>query len=115
MGVSAASVNQTERPSLARQVLPVSDLDSGIVGWESQDDPAMPMNFPESKKWLLLFLLSSINFISPSMFAPAITFMDITFDNTSSVLSSLVVTIFVLGYAVGPVLLAVSLLLIIIV
>jgi hypothetical protein len=52
--------------------LPLSDLDNGIVGWESQADEAMPLNFPEAKKWLLISLLSSITFLSPlasSMFA----------------------------------------------
>lgn len=85
------------------------DLDNGIVGWESQDDPAMPLNFPESRKWFLIALLASITFISPlasSMFAPAVSFMDTTFHNSSLLLSSLSVSIFVLGYVIGPLILA---------
>ncbi|KUJ10234.1 MFS multidrug transporter-like protein [Mollisia scopiformis] len=98
-----------KKARLAPAPLPLSDLDNGIVGWESQDDPDMPLNFPESRKWFLIALLASITFISPlasSMFAPAVSFMDITFHNSSPLLSSLSVSIFVLGYVVGPLILA---------
>jgi multidrug resistance protein len=79
------------------------------VGWESQDDPEMPLNFPQVRKWFLISLLASITFISPlasSMFAPAVSFMDEEFHNSSVLLSSLTVSIFVLGYVVGPLILA---------
>ena len=101
------SRNKKARLEPAR--LLTSDLDNGIVGWESQDDPEMPLNFPESRKWFLISLLSSITFISPlasSMFAPAVSFMDTDFHNTSLILSSLTVSIFVCGYVIGPMILA---------
>ena len=69
----------------------------------------MPLNFPQSRKWLLLGLLSSITFISPlasSLFAPGISFMDQDFHNTNTIISALTVSIFVLGYAVGPLVLS---------
>jgi MFS family permease len=69
----------------------------------------MPLNFPESKKWLLVGLLAGITFISPlasSMFAPGVTFADEDFGNDSLILSSLTVSIFVLGYVIGPLILA---------
>jgi multidrug resistance protein len=69
----------------------------------------MPLNFADSRKWLLLGLISSITFISPlasSMFAPGVSFMDETFHNTSLLLSSLSVSIYVLGYVIGPLILA---------
>jgi multidrug resistance protein len=40
------------------------------------------------------------------MFAPGISFMNEEFDNKSTLLSSFVVSVFVLGYAVGPLLLS---------
>lgn len=40
------------------------------------------------------------------MFAPAVLFMSEEFHNTSDILSSLTVSIFVLGYVVGPLVLA---------
>jgi multidrug resistance protein len=110
--ISRIATNLTSRskkPRLPPSPLPESDLDNGIVGWESQDDPEMPLNFADSRKWLLLGLISSITFISPlasSMFAPGVSFMDETFHNTSLLLSSLSVSIYVLGYVIGPLILA---------
>lgn len=89
--------------------MPLSDLDNGIVGWDSQEDPKNPLNFPQARKWLLLGLVSAITFISPfasSMFAPAVSYMNEEFHNTSAILSTLTVTIYVLGYVCGPMLLA---------
>ncbi|TVY90092.1 MFS transporter [Lachnellula willkommii] len=110
--ISRIATNLTSRSKKERIApipLPTSDLEKGIVGWEGQDDPEMPLNFVESRKWLLISLLASITFISPlasSMFAPGVSFMDETFHNTSTILSSLTVSIFVLGYVIGPLILA---------
>lgn len=106
---SRLSRKKPNREALVPDVIPVSDLDNGIVGWESQDDPEMPLNFPESRKWMLLALLASITFVSPlasSMFAPGVTFMNETYHNTSTVLSAFVVSVYLLGYTFGPLLLA---------
>jgi multidrug resistance protein len=107
--VSKFSTKSKKTGQLERQKLKITDLDNGIVGWESQDDPEMPLNFPPKTKWMLLGLLSAITFISPlasSMFAPGVSFMDKEFDNSSLLLSALTVSIFVLGYVVGPLILA---------
>ena len=80
--------------------LPQIDLDEGIVGWDGQDDPAMPMNFSRGRKWGLLGQVAAITFLSPlasSIFAPGVSFMDKDFHNTSTMLSSFVVSVFVLG------------------
>ena len=100
---------RNKKARLEAAKLPLSDLGNDIVGWESQDDPEMPLNFPDSRKWLLLALVSSITFISPlasSMFAPAASFMSEDFHNTSTILATLAVSIFVLGYVIGPLILA---------
>ncbi|UKZ51074.1 hypothetical protein TrVGV298_004829 [Trichoderma virens] len=60
-------------------IILTSDLDKDIVGWESEDDPAMPLNFKNSQKWLIVCLLSMITFMSPfasSILAPAIIFIE---------------------------------------
>ncbi|PBP24130.1 MFS multidrug transporter-like protein [Diplocarpon rosae] len=103
------SRSRSRNARLAPTPLPVSNLDMDVVGWESQDDPEMPLNFSEKRKWTLIGLLGSITFISPlasSMFAPGVSFMNEEFHNTSLILSSLTVSIFVLGYVVGPMILA---------
>ncbi|OBT45420.1 hypothetical protein VE00_04573 [Pseudogymnoascus sp. WSF 3629] len=99
----------TTKEKLPPSLIPEQNLDEGVVGWEGQDDPNMPLNFPDGKKFLLLFLISAITFISPlasSMFAPGVSFMNKEFHNTSTILSAFCVSVFVLGYAVGPLLLS---------
>jgi MFS family permease len=81
------------------------DLSNGIVGWEAQDDPEMPLNFAKTRKWLLLSLIACITFMSPfasTIFALGVPEMDRDFHNTSTILSSLTISVFVLGFAVGP-------------
>jgi len=105
----ASKLSSKSKKDRIEEKIPVSDFENGIVGWESQDDPEMPLNFAQNRKWFLLFLLASITFISPlasSMFAPAVEFMDKTFNNTSTILSALTVSIYVLGYVIGPIFLA---------
>ncbi|EFX03664.1 major facilitator superfamily transporter multidrug resistance [Grosmannia clavigera kw1407] len=75
----------------------------------SADDPALPLNFPSHKKWLIIFLLASMTFMTPfasSILAPSIGFMDSEFGNDSLTMGSLAVSIYLLGYAVGPLFLA---------
>jgi hypothetical protein len=62
-------------------------------------------NFTERRKWLVLGFVSGVSFLSPlcsSVVAPGITFMDAEFHNTSSILSTFTVSIFLLGFAVRP-------------
>lgn len=69
----------------------------------------MPLNFKPGRKWLLIGLLATMEFITPlasSMFAPALGYMDIDLHNNSGVLSPMVVTIFVFGFVPGPLFLA---------
>lgn len=81
------------------------DLDSGVVGWESQDDPNMPLNFTRARKWLIVSLLSCITFMTPfasSILAPAISALRDDYGVSSLTKASVPVSIFLLGYAVGP-------------
>ncbi|KAH8810837.1 putative MFS multidrug transporter [Xylogone sp. PMI_703] len=90
-------------------VHPLTDLDKGIIGWDSQDDPANPLNFPSSKKWGLLMLMTAMTFVSPlasSMFAPAVSFMGEEFHVTTETLLSFAVTVYLLGWVCGPLFLA---------
>ncbi|RDW72714.1 MFS transporter [Aspergillus mulundensis] len=93
----------------SRQVFPETDLDAGIVAWDSQDDPANPMNFTQSRKWTLLGLVSAVTVISPlasSMFSPALEDLASDMDITNDTLLSFTVSIYLLGYTFGPMLLA---------
>ena len=75
----------------------------------SADDPENPMNWKPGKKWAALILISIITFITPlasSMFAPGIEFVENDLDFHSTVTGGLVVSIYILGYAVAPLVIA---------
>jgi MFS family permease len=89
--------------------IPTSDLDNGIVGWDSQDDPAMPLNFPRRVKWLIVGLLSVITLLTPfasSILAPGIGALDRDFGNDNTTVGAMTVSIYLLGYVIGPLFLA---------
>ena len=95
----------TEAKNLPKKALfPETDLDRGIVGWEGQDDPANPQNFPSARKWGLLVLMNSISVTSAlasSIFAPPASFMAAEFGESNRSLIAFSVTIFLLGYTVS--------------
>ncbi len=98
-----------ERERIPFAPLPLSNLDEGIVGWESQDDPAMPLNFTQRKKWLIIGLLSAITLLTPfasSILAPGISSLNHEFGNTNSIVGTMTVSVYLLGYVIGPLFLA---------
>ncbi|EED19643.1 bicyclomycin resistance protein, putative [Talaromyces stipitatus ATCC 10500] len=81
------------------------EQDPNIVGWDSEDDPANPMNWTLLKKWTNVGLISAITFIVPlasSMFAPGVAQVSSDFNETNPLLQALVVSIYVIGLAIGP-------------
>lgn len=94
----------TKKDDLPAEVYPLTDLDKGLVGWDAQDDPENPRNFPHKRKLFILFLVSAITFLSPlasSIFAPGIPFVNADFNNTSQMLGSFAVSVYILGFAVS--------------
>ncbi|KAB8301523.1 hypothetical protein EYC80_003372 [Monilinia laxa] len=92
-----------------KEVFPEMDLEKDLVGWAGQDDPAHPRNLPNKKKWLMLASVSLITFLSPlssSIVAPGITLMNKEFGNTSDILDTFVVSMFIFGFAAGPLILS---------
>jgi hypothetical protein len=97
--VSSEEPTPTNKPTR----FPETDLPRGIVGWDGQDDPDNPQNFPEGRKLALLGLISAFTLISPlasSMFAPAVGFMAADFRETNETLLSFTVSVFLIGYTV---------------
>lgn len=85
------------------------DLDAGIVGWEGQDDPANPLNFSPKRKNVLVGLLAAITLLSPftsSILSPGIVPMMADLGITNEIAGSMAVSVYVLGYVVGPLFLA---------
>ncbi|PYH88249.1 MFS general substrate transporter [Aspergillus ellipticus CBS 707.79] len=86
-------------------VYPLMDLDNDIVGWESDEDPSNPRNYAIARKWFLIMLISLITFVSPfasSSFAPGVSYAEEDFHVTSTILGTLSVTAYLLGYVAGP-------------
>ncbi|KAI0132698.1 major facilitator superfamily domain-containing protein [Xylariales sp. AK1849] len=105
----ASRTSKKSKKELPPAVLPLSDLEKNIVGWESQDDPNMPLNFTQGKKYLIVWLLSFMTLMAPlssSIIAPAISIYSAEFGNTDATLAAMPVSIFLLGFAVGPLFLA---------
>ncbi|ROT41488.1 MFS general substrate transporter [Sodiomyces alkalinus F11] len=84
---------------------PLMDLERNVVGWESETDPLNPRNWSNWKKTYLMILMGIISTLSPlasSLVAPAIPLTLEELNETSLVLGSFMVTIYILGFAVGP-------------
>lgn len=78
--------------------------DPNLVTWEGPHDPENPKNWKIGRKWAAVLVVSSFTFISPvssSMVAPALTSISSDLHIESSIEQSLVLSIFVLAYAIG--------------
>jgi MFS family permease len=79
--------------------------DPTVVDWDNADDPLNPKNWSMKRKWAATFVVSAFTFISPvssSMVAPALSKVAAEFDISNETEIALVLSIFVLAYAIGP-------------
>ncbi|EON60865.1 hypothetical protein W97_00075 [Coniosporium apollinis CBS 100218] len=94
------------RPSvLVRSLSAKSVEDPNLVTWSGPHDPANPLNWSYSRKWVATVLVSCFTFISPvssTMVAPALPELARQFNVSSSVEQMFLMSIFLLAYAVGP-------------
>lgn len=84
-------------------------VDPNIVWWESDDDPESPYNWPAWKKYVNCGLISFLTFVTPlasSIFAPGIPQLMKDFGSSSNMLAAFVVSVYVLGFAFGPLIFA---------
>ena len=80
-------------------------IDPNIVDWDGDDDPEKPLNWPNSTKWRNIFTISALTLLTPfgsTMFAPAVPNTMRTLHSDNVDLASFVVSVYVLGYAFGP-------------
>ncbi|XP_014558121.1 hypothetical protein COCVIDRAFT_95245 [Bipolaris victoriae FI3] len=80
-----------------------------IVTWDSPSDPSNPLNWSNRQKWTTTILVSLFTFISPfssTMVTPALPAIGQDFNIEEGFQRQLVMTIFLLGYAQGPFVLA---------
>ncbi|KAH9909069.1 putative MFS transporter [Xylariomycetidae sp. FL2044] len=87
--------------------LPIAD--PNIVDWDGPDDPTNPLNWSPSKKQIHIAIVSlfSLNAnLASTMFAPGAAQLASEFGITSSIVQALTVSLYVLGFAIGPLVLA---------
>ncbi|CCF42611.1 major facilitator superfamily transporter [Colletotrichum higginsianum] len=86
-----------------------TEQDPNIVYWDGPDDPENPQNWTMKMKWFNVAAISMLTFVTPlgsSMFAPGIPKIMVEFGETSSTVATFVVSIYVLGFAFGPLIIA---------
>ncbi|KAF8800056.1 MFS polyamine transporter [Phlegmacium glaucopus] len=82
-----------------------SESDILWVDWDGPEDPLNPKNWPYRQKWAATIVVSSFTFISPvssSMIAPAAAQVATDFGITNNVVIAMTTSVFILGYAIGP-------------
>lgn len=81
------------------------EKDSNLVTWGGPDDPANPKNWTKRKRWLATITVSLFTFISPvssSMVAPALSQVQRDLHMSSTFEANLALSVFILGFALGP-------------
>ncbi|KAK0707646.1 general substrate transporter [Lasiosphaeris hirsuta] len=81
------------------------DRDPNVVSWDGPTDPHNPMNWTDRKKWLNILVLSIMTLVTPlgsSMFAPGIPKILVEFNETSKITATFLLSIYILGFAFGP-------------
>ena len=108
MGVSGERDLEAGDTTLEKKKSSRSIKDPNLVTWNGPGDAENPLNWTMRKKWAATVVVSSFTFISPvssSMVAPAISSISREFGITNEVEQQLLLSVFVLAYAVGPLIL----------
>ncbi|KAK5114781.1 hypothetical protein LTR85_010094 [Meristemomyces frigidus] len=86
-----------------------SESDVHVVSWDGPDDPANPFNWPLQRRvinGLLISLLALVTPLASSFFAPGVPQLMEEFGRDSDLLAGFVVSVYVLGFAFGPLIMA---------
>ncbi|KAL2372877.1 hypothetical protein RJ035_004051 [Blastomyces gilchristii] len=84
-------------------------MDSNKVDWDGPDDPMNPYNWPTTKKVGIVVGIALITFLTPlgsSIFAPGTAEVMTEFKTNNLELASFVMSVYLLGYAFGPLIIA---------
>ncbi|KAI0434030.1 putative bicyclomycin resistance protein [Xylaria sp. FL1042] len=85
-----------------------NDQEANVLSWD-EDDPEHPYQWPAWRTRLNLTLISCMTFLTPlasSIFAPGVPQLVKEFHSTNLEIASFVVSVYVLGFAAGPLVLA---------
>ncbi|KAK5941671.1 hypothetical protein PMZ80_005621 [Knufia obscura] len=100
---SSHTQTETEKPSTA------TNEDSNVVFWDGPNDPENPMNWSPKLKVINVVIVSTWTLLTPlasSMVAPGTLDILTDFNSTNITLGSFIVSIYILGYAIGPLFIA---------
>ncbi|OCL05615.1 MFS general substrate transporter [Glonium stellatum] len=96
-------------PKVESQKIDSDGRELNIVSWEGDDDPANPRNWPATVKWGNITIVSLVTIVTPlasSMFAPAVPQVMAQFHSNNEELASFVISVYVIGFALGPLVVA---------
>lgn len=108
--LSARSISTRTRTRnerlIRRKTVPKKAADANLVTWESATDPENPHNWPQHRKWTSTVLIAAYAFIAPmasTIVAPALEDIADEFNIArNSAEEFLVMSIFLLAFAIGP-------------
>ncbi|GJD04465.1 major facilitator superfamily transporter [Colletotrichum higginsianum] len=106
---TSPNASDLEGATIRPESAPKTEQDPNIVYWDGPDDPENPQNWTMKMKWFNVAAISMLTFVTPlgsSMFAPGIPKIMVEFGETSSTVATFVVSIYVLGFAFGPLIIA---------
>ncbi|KAL3954254.1 hypothetical protein ACCO45_012210 [Purpureocillium lilacinum] len=86
--IASISADNVKTEEIRHDPIPLTDLDQGIIGWDSESDPEMPLNFNTWRKWTLVALLSVMTLVTPlasSILSPGLARLDQDFHNDSEI------------------------------
>ncbi|KAK4608916.1 Efflux pump vrtL [Fulvia fulva] len=81
------------------------EKDLNLVTWDGPDDPANPKNWANRRRWLATITVSLFTFIAPvssSMIAPGLRNVQADLHIQSDLEVEMGMSIFILGFAIGP-------------
>ncbi|KAK1716857.1 hypothetical protein CaCOL14_001285 [Colletotrichum acutatum] len=108
-GATIRPESRQEPEENAQDAAKEAHQDPNVVDWDGPDDPENPQNWPMKKKWFNIATISMLTFVTPlgsSMFAPGIPKIMVEFHETSATVATFVVSVYVLGFAFGPLIIA---------
>ncbi|MCJ1470145.1 hypothetical protein MMC07_008790 [Pseudocyphellaria aurata] len=80
-----------------------------LVDWDGLEDAKNPMNWTPARKWATIALVSAITFITAmasTLFAPGVPLLMQEFRSDNEELASFTVSVYVIGFCVGPLVLS---------
>ncbi|RYP88803.1 hypothetical protein DL770_004595 [Monosporascus sp. CRB-9-2] len=107
--VGADAEGSGKHSSPAGTVVKEPNTDPYVVDWDGPNDPAHPLNWSSSKKNMHVIIVSLFTLtanLAATMFAPGAQELANEFQITDSTVEAMTVSLYVLGFALGPLILA---------